>query len=316
MTDVGVPNSEDTLTLPDALELMRPAMQALADSELLPINLDPLAVVTTVRGALPKLVQLKPRLAAAFIGFDLSNLDALYLRALALMQAHFTYLSTSAPPKRLNMLLEQASATRRLFLSDVTALIARGLLPESCLNGLRRRKGHHNVAHDLLTLATILRTHWPRVAGATAVTEAELEIAADVGNELVGLLGARRNKPEALARAERERQQAYTLLVNAYAEVRDAVQFIGRRDPSVRAVAPSLYRKRKGRKLRALRQDSASNDAPSERADSVRAQPQYCSGKATGQSHNLRPCVPALAADPERSESEVEAHTYSAGVAR
>ena len=50
--------------LRDALEQVRSEAEALKDEELLLINVEPLAAVSTVRGVLPKLYPLREQIAA------------------------------------------------------------------------------------------------------------------------------------------------------------------------------------------------------------------------------------------------------------
>jgi hypothetical protein len=251
------------LPLRQALEQTRPAMDALAEAELLPVNLDPLAVVSLVRGALPNLSNLRERIVAELDNFDLSQLERLETYARALLQAQIVYLGLSGAPQELSALSAEASGLRTLLLSDVGALIRRGRLSASCLWGVKRRKGHRNVASDVLSLAAVLRNHWATIANGTAVTEAELERAESLGAELIRLIGRQMHTPEAIAKAASDRNRAYTLTVRTYNELRQAVMFVCRHQADAERVAPSLYRRRGHRKHR----EAKSEIEPVERAN-------------------------------------------------
>ncbi len=251
---VGVPN----LPLGHALEQTRPEMQRLADKALLPINLDPLAAVCIVRGALPKLLALRPRIVAEAPAFELGNLDRLETYALALTEAHTEYLATSRPLRMIE-LSEEASVMRATLLTDVKTLIHHGRISASRLLGLKRRKGHCNVAMDVLVLATILRVCWADVENMSAVTAADLDRAMNLGNELVALIGMNQHTPEAIAQAARERQQAYTLMVRAYSDARKAIRFVCRPNEDFDKIAPSLYQKRHVKRRKDVTYVSASD---------------------------------------------------------
>ncbi|HMA92160.1 MAG TPA: hypothetical protein VKP30_05710, partial [Polyangiaceae bacterium] len=101
--------------------------------------------------------------------------------------------------------------------------------------------GHRNVATDLLTLVNVIRANCEVVAGKTALSAQELERAECLSDQLVNDIGERAVGPAALDKVVLERQQAYTVLVNAYDELRRAVTYLRWNYGDEDAVAPSLF---------------------------------------------------------------------------
>jgi hypothetical protein len=227
----------------EAFELVRPEMLLLKESELLPVNLDPLASVSVVRGALPGLLALRPTIANTFRNFDLTPLERLELYAFALTQAQVTCQSVSKRTKTLSKLSAAAVTLRARLLQDAQALVLRGQVSESRLSQLKGAKGHCNIASDLLLLVTSLRECWSDVVGKTGVTLDELNAAELLGNRLVEAIGARKF-PALARRAAADRQRAYTLFIRAYDQVRRVVTFLRWDTKDIDLIAPSLYTKK------------------------------------------------------------------------
>jgi len=241
MTEININNNTFSPRLRDALDRVRPEFAAIAVDDLLPINLEAVAAAGTVEGVLPKVLLLHDQMQKELPAFDLNNLDKLELYALALLQAHTLSLGANPIPENVAALGTDATEQRAQLLSDATALAKRGLISSAALDKLNGPNGYYNTATDLLTIANMLRTNWAAISGKTGVTEYELDRAEVVGDQLVRAMGKREHSAATIAAVALERQQAYTLFVEAYDEVRRAVSYLRWHQNDADEIAPSLY---------------------------------------------------------------------------
>lgn len=228
------------LELRDVFEQVRPEMARLKAEDLLQITVDPMTAAGTARGALTRLNPLRERMAA-LPDFDIRNLDNLGLYARALMQADAVYLGVRSSPQHFQELVAEATAMREQVVSDAAALAKRGYIDGAVLDKLKGPVGHRNVATDLLTLINVIQANWEVVASKTALSAQEMERAEVLGDQLVNDIGERAVGPAAVDKVALERQQAYTVLVNAYDELRRAVIYLQWNYGDADAIAPSLF---------------------------------------------------------------------------
>ncbi|HEY5957261.1 MAG TPA: hypothetical protein VIV60_11935 [Polyangiaceae bacterium] len=240
MTETNVTTTVNHPRLREALEKARPEMTVIERDELLPVNLDPLAAASTARGALPQIVQYRVQLAA-LPGFDIKWLDNLETYAMAATQTQTVFQGASLPPEQFNELVSEATGLRETLLSDATALANRGFVSNAKLGLLKGSHGFRNIASDVLTLANMIRGNWKNVAGKTGVTEAELDRAEIIGDQLINDIGVREQAPTTMAAESLERQQAYTLLVRAYDQLRRGLTYLRWDEGDADDIAPSLY---------------------------------------------------------------------------
>jgi hypothetical protein len=228
-----------------ALKQIREELEALSDKELLVINLDPLAAIAIARGALPKVLPLREQITLALPTFDMTHLDRLETYALALHHAHSLYDAAKDRQEARTLLATEAYQLRERLLTDVTVLKNRGILNNVNLSVLKGPNGHLNIACDVMSLATVLRSRWERISGRCAVTLEELDQAEVLSDKLTLAVGDSERVPEGLKLAGEQRQRAYTLFIRAYSEVRDAVIYLRKKHGDADKLAPSLYVKRK-----------------------------------------------------------------------
>ncbi|MDF3064979.1 MAG: hypothetical protein K0R38_580, partial [Polyangiaceae bacterium] len=166
----------------------------------------------------------KLRDAIARLGdFDIALVDKLQDYAQACGHAHGLYRIATGTKDSVTKLGQEVTATRDLLFSDALSLSKRGLLPESVVAPLRSPAGHRNIAYDTISLVALFREHAQALAGKTPVTYEELNQAVRSAEELLGALGEREQAPANSAAAVLLRQQAFTLFVNAYDQVRRAI---------------------------------------------------------------------------------------------
>jgi hypothetical protein len=204
--------------------------------------------MTTVLGSLREMVKLRPELVK-LPGFDVGRFDKLRDYALALGHTHGGYRAAQGPVDPIGKLSEEVSALRDLLHTDALALAKRGLLDEGRVGKLRSGVGHRNVAFDVVGLVQVLREKWGAVASKTAVTEQELEHAAEVAQQLVIAVGVKDQAAQGAPAATLLRQQAFTLFVNAYDDARRGVSFLRWHAGDLDTIAPSIWAGRRGRKV-------------------------------------------------------------------
>lgn len=241
MSDIANSSSSSQPLLRSALDRIRPQMAALSVGELLQINLDPVAAAGIARGSLARIMKYREQLAAEVPKFELSSIDQLDVYTLALLQAQTAYGIATAPPEILTSLAEEATNLRDVLYSDASALAKRGLLNSAPLAELKGPAGYRNIAMDVLGLALLLRNNWDRIAAKTCVTLSELDRAEIVGQQLIDAVSIREQSPTKLAQVTLERQQVYTLFVNAYDQVRRGIHFLRWNEGDADEIAPSLY---------------------------------------------------------------------------
>ncbi len=234
------------------------ARAALPVADLNPVNLDVSHVVVTVLGALPRIQALRAEMTAALHPNLVQHVDSLEPYALALDWAHIVHAAASAPDDHLPELAARARQQREQLLSDARALAHRGLVNSAPLQRLEGGRGYLNVARDLGVLVHLLREHWSVIAGKTPIELRELDEAESLFDQITLAVAARQRTPEQIAAAADDRQRAFTLLVNAYDQVRRIVAFLRHGKGDAEEIAPSLWAGRGRRKRRqpaAVRQE-------------------------------------------------------------
>ncbi|HEY5961162.1 MAG TPA: hypothetical protein VIV60_31610, partial [Polyangiaceae bacterium] len=223
-----------------ALDRVLPEITQLPEDKVLPITADPVTAGVTLRGALPKIMTLRPQLEK-LTEFDIRSLDKLEDYLHAWLRAQALFLGTTLPPESFSALVDKVSTYRDNLTSDAQALVQRKILAGDALDGLKGGIAHKNIVGDVLTLTTLFRSHWQTIAGRTCVTEAELDEADSALDTLMTDLGLRDQTPAAKEATALNRQKAYTLFVNAYDQVRRAVSFLRWVEGDADEIAPSLF---------------------------------------------------------------------------
>jgi len=232
--------------LRDALERVRPRMARLEKDRLSSVNLEPFVAAAVVRGVIPGLLPLRK--------------DLLETYAFALLQAETLYQAVTARSKAMAALLREGFALRERLVADAHSLAERGLLPKPQLSKLTVPNGYRNIGADLLSLSTLLRGSWPTIASNTPITLAELDRAETMAEQLLAAIASRQRRSVAANAAADDRKRAFTLMVNAYDEVRCAILYLRRHVGDADRITPSLYRKTKGRRAKAKTTASDANN--------------------------------------------------------
>jgi hypothetical protein len=259
-TEGGTPFVDESV-FAAALERRLAEIQAVPDHELVPVNLDMHGAVTTVLGLLSEIGALRDRVRK-LSELDQAVVDGLEEYALAAGEANSRYATAIAPHEDIVALNEEAIRLREILRSDATALATRGLIDPARIAQFKGLTGYKNVAFELIDWTNLLRDCWPTIRGKTALTVEEVRRAKDVAIRLVRATGQREQGPAVVAEASRLRQQALTLLMNSYDQVRRAVTFLRWNEGDADTIAPSLYAGRQRSKATAPDSPPAPGTAP------------------------------------------------------
>ena len=231
----------------DAYAKYKDIIDAVPDSELLPINVDIASVVTMVCGAWPQIVALRSEVES-LSHIDMAQFDSIEGLALSLGHAQSLYLAVNGPSEALPPLAAEAQKTREVLLAEVKLLGKRGLIDASFADSFRGGPSYKTIAFELLALVNCLRTLPPAAAARIQSTAEELDAAEALMHSMTQELGAREVAPAVVAAASHARQQNFTLLAGAYEEARHAIIFLRRKHGDADELAPSIYAGRGGRR--------------------------------------------------------------------
>lgn len=246
-----------------------PEILAVEDDELIAMNLDPRAVAFTVLGSLPEIRQ-HDETIRQLPKYPLASYENLETYAQALYYAHAIYLGAFAPNDEVGKLYLEAIQERDVLLTDIPALVKRGLVPAKRVESFKGMAGFKNVSSDLLGVVEVLDACWPAIEGSTAIKRAELQHAKELAERLVRAASLRAQSPAVVADAQHNRQRAYTLVVRAWDDVRRAVAFIRWRDGDLEKIAPSLWAGR-GTRSKTKQATLAKTELPSPAAQAAQA---------------------------------------------
>jgi hypothetical protein len=241
MTDLNQTNINEQPRFRECLEQVRPEMALLETKDLRPINVDPIAGAGIVQGSLKRILSYREQLIKEMPGFDVSKLDKLETYTLALIQSHSLHRGVGASPEVVAGLAEEAKELWETFYSDALALSKHGFLHDDNLNQLKGPFGFRDIAVALLTITNILRSSWSQISTKTPLTEADLNRAEVLSERLLQAIGSREQTPATQAAEALERQQAFTLFMNAYDQVRRGLTYLRWEHGDADDIAPSLY---------------------------------------------------------------------------
>jgi hypothetical protein len=241
-----------------------PEIRAVKAEDLVTINLDFQNTVTTVIGALPEILALREEIAK-LVHVDQTRIDELEDLAMAAAEAEARYVIAHMPAEDIVALNEEGMRLRETFRLDALALSNRGLIAPERLDAFPGLTGYKHVAFDLINWASLMMDCWSTIEGKTALTVDEVRHAKKLGERLMAAAGHREQGPEVFAEVSVIRQQAFTLLIRGYEEVRRAIAFLRWHEDDVDTIAPSLYAGRGGRKRRADEEKPAKAPAAPEK---------------------------------------------------
>ncbi|MEO7332188.1 MAG: hypothetical protein ABI193_26665 [Minicystis sp.] len=196
-----------------------PFAQEIPAGDVLPFRADAALAYHNIVTGLDAVLAHESTLTALPAPFQLSTLKSLPRCALALMYA-FAQVDRSSPGTA-SKLLKRAAELRDLLLSSAVALSKAGLLPEKEVRRIQQGKGKRDQAQDCVDLAALFRAHASALKGKSAISKAQIDESAQVGDELLKLLKPRHAKAKvapAVKSAVDARDRLWTLVVTRHRE--------------------------------------------------------------------------------------------------
>lgn len=218
------------------------ARAALAEEDVLDINIHVPTVVNVAAGAVHQIGALKEQMVGLPVDLDAIVNVGIYAGALAYAQALYTV--ETAPPPEMQALYEHLLGTRTLLRLDAVNLAARKIINEQALQALNGDTGFNNVAYDVMSLVSMHEAAAEQSAGRTAVTAEDLAAATADASNFLTLVAQREQQLKTRSELKEQRRRAFTLLVNAYDEARRVVTFLLWKQPE--KFLTSLYGTRGG----------------------------------------------------------------------
>lgn len=200
-----------------AYDLFLPEAQKLSADKLSEYRADPqLAYHNVKRGAsnvLAELTRIKHELPLA----DIEAVRTLPQVTQGLIFSALQVNRDVGSPGTIEALLDRAHPIRRKLLKSADALAESKEIPEADVAPIRPGRGKVDSANDCVALAALFRKHAKKIAGKTAITDADIAEADEVGSKLQTLLRTKGtpadNRPApALATAVETRNRFWTLV--------------------------------------------------------------------------------------------------------
>jgi len=229
----------------EAFAKVEPELAALDPAALVPISIDVGAAVTSVLAAAPRIREHRDAIVEQLPKHDVGALDKLESYAHAAWYAHLVHTYASGSPESAKALIDEGTRLRDGLLIAAEALAHRALLDADAVARIRKGSGNADLAGDLVALSSLFKEGWSKVSSKTAVEKHEIDRAAELGPAVLVASAAKKHKN---ADTEGQRTRAFTLLVNAYDGCRRALSYLRWKEGDADSIAPSLFRKRAGRK--------------------------------------------------------------------
>ena len=231
-----------------ALKRMRKAMAALEATQLRPINIDIPLAVTRGLGVLPAIASLRDRMEKECPGVQLSVIDQLQDRALATQCLNGDFETAKAPPAGFQSVVNEVFDSRTGLMTVLRMLVALNYIDEQNITSLNGGHGYRDAANDLVGIVGLINRNWGTLEGKVPLTQEHLERFQALGEKLLAMVGEREQTPARVDEVADQRQRAFTLLDQAYDEVRRAVTFLRWHEGDADSVAPPLRVRVPGRR--------------------------------------------------------------------
>jgi hypothetical protein len=225
----------------ECFKRLEPQIRSVREEDLIQINLDGTYAVTIVLGAAPRLQALRARMAQLGDEIDLALVDNAAALGYAFSYANADFVRATTPTESLPGLHDEGEKLRDLMLASKSVLEKHGLVQGDYLEGLKGPVGYRNLSHDLSALVRFYRDNWAQISGKTPLSLADVDRASIIAGRLLTGVSAKQGTPAEIDASALLRQQAFTLFVKAYDEVRRAVTFLRWKEGDADEIAPSIY---------------------------------------------------------------------------
>jgi hypothetical protein len=243
----GAPAASPPNAAADAFTKIEPELASTEALDAAHLPADFGAAVNAAMAAAPRIAEHRDAIVDQLPQHPIDQLDKLATYAQAAWYAHLVHTYSSNGPEVAKALIEEATKLRDGLLIAAEALAHRNLLDADEVARIRKGSGTTDTAGDLVALAALFKDSWGKVSSKTAVERNEIDRAAELGPAVLVALHAKKHAGKQVD-TEVQRAQAFTLLLNAYDACRQALAYLRWKDGDADSIAPSLTKKRPGRK--------------------------------------------------------------------
>jgi hypothetical protein len=223
-----------------ALKRLRKTIAALDPKQLRPLNIDIPLAVSRALGVLPAVLVLRERATTECPGLDLTAIEQLEDRALATATVNGEFEMSISTPPGFQTLVDEAFESRAGLLTVLRMLAALNYIKPESIDTLNGGHGYRDVAEDLIAIVSLLTRNWPAIEGKVPLTQANLDRFQALAENVLEMVGVREQAPVRADEAKDLRARAFTLLDEAYDEVRRMVTFLRWREGDADDIAPPL----------------------------------------------------------------------------
>lgn len=236
-TETTIAAHEDPVVV---LRRVEPMLEAIDADKLHAGNFDAAAGASLVLGHLDVLMTLRPAFQETFRAFNFANLDS--LRDYATVVKFLANAESSERPRvdvAATKALEEGKAFRA-NLGVIAAMFASlGVFDAAAVRAIERMpRGYEGTSNAILRYCVLFMEHRSEVEGKMPLSMDVIERGRAKAVEL-GAIGENPGSAEAEAAADL-RRRAVTLFVNAYQEVKAAVEYVRRAERDASQFAPAL----------------------------------------------------------------------------
>jgi len=245
----------------DAFAKIEPELAALTPEELAPLPEDLQGVVAAALASAPRIHGFRDAIVAELPNHPIEKLDKLESYAHAARYAHLVHMYSDTSPEQAKALIDEATKLRDGLLIGAEALAHRNLLVADAVAHIRKGHGNADLAGDLVALATLFKEGWGKVASKTAVEKQEIDRAAELGPAVLVANAAKKHAGKSVD-TDAQRARAYTLLLQAHESCRQALTYLRWKEGDADTIAPSLTKKRPGRKPGSKKEEAGAEETP------------------------------------------------------
>lgn len=241
----GAPNEAHPSAAADAFAKLEAEIAAAPEGPAGELAIEPAAALATVLAAAPRIREHRAAIEDQLPKHPLRGIDQLEAYAHAAFYAHLVHTYASTSPEAAKALVDEATRLREGLLIAAEALAHRALLDVDAVARLRKGGAHPDLGGDLLALAALFKDSWGKVSSKTAVERAEVDRANELGPAVLVAHAAKKHKD---TNTETQRGRAIALLLEQYDSARRAIGYVRWKEGDLDTIAPSLLKKRPGRK--------------------------------------------------------------------
>ena len=246
----------------EAFARVEPELASVPAEQLPAADVDIAVAIQAAMAAVPRILEHRAAIQEQLPKHPAAALDHVELYAQATRYAHLVH-AYAAGPESAKALLDEGTRLREGLLVAAEALAHRNLLDADEVARLRKS---NDLGNDLVALAGVFGESWGKVSSKTAVERHEVERAREIGPAILVASTAAKHAGKSVDTAD-QRARAFALLLGAYDSCRQALTYVRWKEGDADTIAPSLLKKKAGRKPGKKNEEAEAEQAPEASAE-------------------------------------------------